>query len=129
MPSNGATRNRDREFIRNQLFIPTSDPMVVDKVLRIMMAAPNHVAARGLRGVLTFNGPAIAARCTVPALHVVAASPYNPPHLMSQWLPNVVHGQTVGAGHFNQLEAPDQVNLMIENFMRHYVFAATVVGA
>ena len=41
---------------------------------------------------------------------------------MSQWLPNVAHGITVGAGHFNQLEAPDQVNAMIESFVRHYVF-------
>ncbi len=28
-----------------------------------------------------------------------------------------------GAGHAHQLEVPDQVNLMIDNFMRHYVFA------
>ena len=47
---------------------------------------------------------------------------------MVQWLPQVVHGQTVGAGHINQLEAPDQVNLMIENFMRHYVFAPAMAG-
>ena len=30
-------------------------------------------------------------------------------------------GWTVGAGHFNQLEVPDQVNTMIEGFLRHYV--------
>ena len=55
------------------------------------------------------------------ALHLAAASPVNPPHLMSQWLPHVVHGWTVGAGHFNQLEVPDQVNAMIEGFLRHHV--------
>ena len=27
----------------------------------------------------------------------------------------------VGAGHFNQLEVPDQVNAMIEAFLGHYV--------
>jgi hypothetical protein len=27
----------------------------------------------------------------------------------------------VVAGHFNQLEVPDQVNAMIEGFLRHYV--------
>jgi pimeloyl-ACP methyl ester carboxylesterase len=48
---------------------------------------------------------------------------------MSESLPNVVHGQTVGAGHFNQLEAPDQVNLMIESFMRHYVSAPATTGS
>jgi len=41
--------------------------------------------------------------------------------LISEWLPNVVNGWTVGAGHFNQLEVPDQVNAMIEGFLRHYV--------
>jgi hypothetical protein len=39
---------------------------------------------------------------------------------MSQWLPNVVNGWTVGAGHPNQLEVSDQVNAMIEGFLRHY---------
>jgi hypothetical protein len=29
-----------------------------------------------------------------------------------------VTGQTVGAGHFNMLEVPDQVNSMIEHFLR-----------
>jgi hypothetical protein len=37
---------------------------------------------------------------------------------MSQWLPNVVNGWTVGAGHPNQLEVSDQVNAMIEGFLR-----------
>jgi hypothetical protein len=32
-----------------------------------------------------------------------------------------VNAQTVGGGHFNQLEAPDQVNLMIEAFLECYV--------
>jgi hypothetical protein len=27
-------------------------------------------------------------------------------------------GQTVGAGHFNQLEVPEQVNAMIERFLQ-----------
>jgi hypothetical protein len=67
-----------------------------------------------LRGIAAFDGPAVAAHCKVPTIHLAAASPFNPPHLMSQWLPNVVHGQTVGAGHINQLETPEQVNLMIE---------------
>ena len=88
-----------------------------------MMGAPSHVAASALRGIPAFDGPAVAAHCKVPALHLAAASPFNPPHRMSQWLPNVVPGQTVGAGHFNQLEAPDQVSSMIENFRRHHAFA------
>jgi hypothetical protein len=31
--------------------------------------------------------------------------------------PGITIGMTVGAGHFNQLEVPDQVNPMIERFL------------
>jgi pimeloyl-ACP methyl ester carboxylesterase len=110
-----------RRFIAN-MFLPTSDRKLVEDVLAVMLAAPSHVAASVMRGALAFDGPAVAAQCKVPALHLVATSPpRNPPHLMSQWLPTVVHGWTVGAGHFNQLEVPDQVNAMIEGFLRHHV--------
>jgi pimeloyl-ACP methyl ester carboxylesterase len=109
-----------REFITN-MFLPTSDRRLVQDVAEVMLAAPTHVAADAIRGTLEFDGCAAAACCKVPALHLAATPPRNPPHLMSEWLPNVVNGWTVGAGHFNQLEVPDQVNAMIEGFLRHYV--------
>jgi pimeloyl-ACP methyl ester carboxylesterase len=110
-----------RQFIVNRLFLPTSDRRLVEDVLAVMLAVPSHVAASAMRGVLAFDGPAVAAQCTVPALHLATTPPSNPPHLMSQWLPTVVHGWTVGAGVFSQLEVPDQVNAMIEGFLRHHV--------
>jgi pimeloyl-ACP methyl ester carboxylesterase len=110
-----------RQFIANRLFLPTSDRKLLEDVLAVMLAAPSHVAASAMRGDHAFDGPAVAAQCKVPALHLAATPPLNPPHLMSQWLPTVVNGWTVGAGHFNQLEVPDQVNAMIEGFLRHHV--------
>jgi hypothetical protein len=50
-----------------------------------------------------------------------ASPPRMPPASIRERLPNIVDGCTVGAGHFNQLEVPDQVNAMIEAFLRHYV--------
>jgi pimeloyl-ACP methyl ester carboxylesterase len=110
-----------RQFIVNRLFLPTSDRKLVADVLAKMLATPSHVAASAMLGVLAFDGPAVAAQCTVPALHLATTPPSNPPHLLSQWLPTVVHGWTVGSGVFSQLEVPDQVNAMIEGFLRHYV--------
>jgi pimeloyl-ACP methyl ester carboxylesterase len=108
------------DFIEQRLFLPTSDRKLVQDVLAVMMAAPAHVAASAMKGILAFDGVTVAARCKVPALHLAGTPPLNPPHLMSQWLPTVVNGLTVGAGHFNQLEVPDQVNSMIEGFLRHH---------
>ena len=102
-------------------FLPTSDRKLVEDVMAVLMAAPNHVAASSLRGILQFDGKALAEHCKVPALHLAPTDPGNPPHLMSQWLPHVVNGLAVGAGHFFHLEVPDQVNAMIEGFMRHYL--------
>jgi pimeloyl-ACP methyl ester carboxylesterase len=79
-----------RQFIVNRLFRPTSDRKLVEEVLAVMMAVPSHVAANAMRGVLAFDGPAVAAQCTVPALHLATTPPLNPPHLLSQWLPTVV---------------------------------------
>ncbi|GIX48317.1 MAG: 3-oxoadipate enol-lactone hydrolase [Candidatus Tectimicrobiota bacterium] len=110
-----------RQFITERLFLPTSDRKLVEDVLAVMLAAPPHVAASAMRGILAFDGVAAAARCRVPALHLAATPPLNPPHQMAEWLPGVVQGWTVGAGHFNQLEVPEQVNAMIEGFLRHYV--------
>jgi pimeloyl-ACP methyl ester carboxylesterase len=109
-----------RQFIAN-MFLPTSDRRLVEDVLAMMLAAPRHAAVSAMRGGREFDGPAVAAQCQVPALHLAATPPRNPPHLMAQWLPTVVNSWTVGAGHFNQLEVPDQVNAMIEAFLRHYV--------
>lgn len=110
-----------QQYIMDSMFLPTSDRKLIEDVLEVMMAAPVHVAAEAMRGILDFDAPVVAAQCKTPALHLAATPPRNPPHLMSEWLPTVVNGWTVGAGHFNQLEAPDQVNAMIESFLRHYV--------
>jgi pimeloyl-ACP methyl ester carboxylesterase len=85
-----------RQFIVNRLFRPTSDRKLVEDVLAVMLAVPSHVATSAMRGVLAFDGPAVAAQCKVPALHLATTPPLNPPHLLSQWLPTVVHGWTVG---------------------------------
>jgi pimeloyl-ACP methyl ester carboxylesterase len=113
-----------RQFIEQALFLPQSPAELRSRVADEMVSAPSHVAAAAMRGILAFDGPRVAATCRVPALHIAATPPLNPPHLLSEWMPDVVHGWTVGAGHFNQLEAADQVNSMIEAFARHYAGAA-----
>ena len=62
--------------------------------------------------------------CSVPALHVAAKPPLNPQALIAEHLKGVVNAQTVGAGHFNQLLVPVQVNDMIDRFAETYVFQA-----
>jgi len=110
-----------RQYVTERFFLPTSDRKLLEQVLAAMTAMPSRVAATALRAIPEFNGAAVAALCKVPVLHIAAQPPLNPPHLVAQLLPTAIHGMTVGAGHFNQLEVPDQVNAMIEAFLRHHV--------
>jgi pimeloyl-ACP methyl ester carboxylesterase len=110
-----------RQLITQMMFLPRSDPRFIENVLSVMLSVPHHVAGHAMRGILDFDGSAATRKCKVPALHIAATPPLNPPNMMAEMLPGVVNGWTVGAGHFNQLEAADQVNSMIEKFMRHYL--------
>lgn len=109
-----------RDFI-NMLFLPTSPADLKARIVDEMSSAPAHVAAGAMRGLLAYDGVAVAKKVSLPALHIAATPPLNPPHMMAEWLPHAVNGWTVGAGHFNMLEAPNQVNDMIERFVDQYV--------
>ncbi|HEY7495678.1 MAG TPA: transposase [Candidatus Tectomicrobia bacterium] len=65
-----------RQFIANNLFLPTSDRKLVEDVLAVMLATPCHVATSAMRRDLAFDGPAVAAQCMVPALHLAATPPH-----------------------------------------------------
>jgi len=50
-------------------------------------------------------------------LYLAAASPLADLARLRELCPHVMIGQTVGAGHFHQLEVPVQVNAMIDRFL------------
>jgi pimeloyl-ACP methyl ester carboxylesterase len=64
-----------------------------------------------------FDGAGALARVTVPVVSIGSAVPANASADLRRLCPGITVGQTVGAGHFNQLEVPGQVNAMIERFL------------
>jgi len=76
-------------------------------------AVPAPVAAAAMRGMAEFDGAGTLDRVRVPVLSIHARRP----EVGLREHPAVTIGQTVGAGHFPQLEVPDQVNAMIERFL------------
>ena len=53
---------------------------------------------------------------TTMAMLMVLDRPPDPTRLRAL-VPGIHYGMTVGAGHFCQLEVPDQVNAMIDRFL------------
>jgi pimeloyl-ACP methyl ester carboxylesterase len=99
------------------MFLP-SDEARRDEIIAGMTALPPAIAGAALRGIAEFDGTTALREVGVPLLSIGSAAPTNAPEDFRAACPTITIGQTVGSGHFNQLEVPDQVNSMIERFLR-----------
>jgi pimeloyl-ACP methyl ester carboxylesterase len=113
-----AYQDVSRGFVSNMLFLPTDDPKRKEQIVEHMASAPQYVMHSAMESIFACDTAASAGGCKVPALLINAAAPLSDLGRLREVCPHVMIGQTVGAGHFNQLEVPDQVNAMIERFMQ-----------
>jgi pimeloyl-ACP methyl ester carboxylesterase len=88
-------------------------------IVETMCAVPLSIAAAVMRGVIAWKGVDALALCTAPLL-VLGTAPggSNDPARLLPFKPDLHFGLTVGAGHFHQLETPEQVTPMIERFLQ-----------
>ena len=112
-----------RDFV-SQMFLPTDDGELEEQVASVMVATPQHVMASAMECIFRCDTAASVASCQVPALVIMAREALANLSQLQELCPHVVIGKTVGTGHFNQLEAPEQVNSMIERFMHVSSIAA-----
>lgn len=104
-----------RQFARS-LVLPT-DRADYDRIVEVMSAVHPQVAAGGAQAMADFDGVGALEHLASPALIVHAATAERG---LDQLVPDrrlLTLGRTVGAGHFNHLEVPDQVVPMIERWL------------
>lgn len=109
-----------RVFVES-MFLPTDDAERKRAIVEAMGSVPLPVAAAMMQGTLAWNAVAALALCDVPLLVLRSSgSPggSNDPARLLSVNPRLQLGVTVGAGHFHQLEVPEQVTAMIERFVR-----------
>ena len=104
------------EFI-GQMFLPTSDPDLQARIVDQMTSTPQHVMASAFEHITGLDLAPAAQACKVPAMYIQGGRPQPGLNRLEELCPQLVVGRTVGAGHFNQLEVPEQVNAMIERFL------------
>src|SRR5215472_4301241 len=97
------------------MFLPT-DRVKRAAIIEQMPSTPPGIAAEIMRAMGEFDASTLA-QATVPVVSIGSAVPANASADLRRLCPAIAVGQTVGAGHFNQLEVPDQVNAMIERFL------------
>jgi pimeloyl-ACP methyl ester carboxylesterase len=98
------------------MFLPT-DVVRRDAIIEQMQRTPPAISAAVMRAMGEFDGGGALGRATVPVLSIGSAGPSNASADLRHRCPSITIGQTVGAGHFLQLEVPGQVNAMIERFL------------
>jgi pimeloyl-ACP methyl ester carboxylesterase len=95
------------------------DEQLAQRIADVMCAVPLPVATAVIRGVNAWNGVGALALCTVPTLLLRSTLGADPDAVRLRAIkPDLEVGITVGAGHFHQLEVPEQVNAMIERFLQ-----------
>lgn len=114
-PDSGRAR---RDYIAG-MFHPQDDTERCRRITDAMCSVPLPIALAQLRGVLTWNGLGALQLLTAPMLVLLSETGGgNDPARLLGLKPNLQFGVTVGAGHFHQLEVPEQVNAMIERFIK-----------
>ena len=104
-----------REYVHD---MGARDEELARWIVELMCRPEQHVAAAVIRGVSEWDGRGPLARCEVPVLVLRDEIGENTDVLrLLEIKPDLQAGITVGAGHFHQLEVPEQVNAMIERFL------------
>lgn len=106
-----------RRFATEQFFTKASDPALKERLVDAMCRTPMHVVVSAFQGVAAFDSEAALRHLAAPALYVEAAPGLDRLARLQELCPDALVGTTVGAGHFHQLEVPQQVNPMIERFV------------
>ncbi|MEU4570455.1 alpha/beta fold hydrolase [Micromonospora sp. NPDC023956] len=111
-----------RESIVRSYFLPRSDPRLVEWVVTAMATPSTEVAHEPIAGLATFlraeGDVAALARWDRPLLFVGSNAPFADYARLAELAPRADIGQTVGSGHFVQLEVPAQVNAMISRHLQ-----------
>jgi len=110
-------RATHRAFLSDALFIPADDPDRKQRILAEMTSKPDHVTQSCFDGIIAADMDSALRACKLPFLYLAAAVPLTDFTRLKELCPGVTIGQTVGAGHFHQLEVPEQVNAMIDRFL------------
>lgn len=121
-PVAAALRGEDYRSVAAQLieslFLPTDDQERKAQIAVEAAAMPQHVMASAFEQHITaYDSTDAAAACRVPVLYIGAATPLGDATRFRELCPQLMVGQTVGAGHWNHLDAAAQVNAMIAQFL------------
>ncbi|WP_328343756.1 alpha/beta fold hydrolase [Micromonospora sp. NBC_00421] len=110
-----------RESIVRSYFPPYSDPRLVERVVAATARPSTEVAYAPIAGLAEWTAAegdvAALRRWDRRLLFVGSNAPFADYARLAQLAPQAVIGQTVGSGHFVQLQVPTQVDAMLDRYL------------
>jgi pimeloyl-ACP methyl ester carboxylesterase len=100
------------------LFLPEDDPQRKARILDQVALLPQGVALPLWESACAWDGGAALAGYRLPLLYVAADPPCSDLTRLRAACPQAMVGQTIGAGHYHQLEVPEPVGAMMERLIR-----------
>lgn len=105
------------EAFYGRFFTNARDKKLAASVSKDAGKTPQHGAVGSTQALLTYKMAPAAKAVKQPALYIAASQGNARWDVLKELMPQVQFARVVGAGHFLQLEAPDQTNAMIEEFL------------
>lgn len=106
-----------RAFETQQFFIASSAEELKRGLVDAACHTPQHVVVPAFRDLAAFDAEAALAAVKAPLLCVGAEPMVRDEARLRAIRPDAIIARTAGAGHFHQVEVPDQVNAMLARFM------------
>ncbi len=101
------------------LFAPGDDPGMTAWILDQAVLTPPHVTSSiWEESIRSWNDEDALRGCRVPCLYIDAGTPNADLARAGELCPRLMVARTVGSGHFSPLIVPEQVNAMLERFLR-----------
>jgi pimeloyl-ACP methyl ester carboxylesterase len=101
------------------LFGPDDDPALTSWILDQAARTPRHVTSSlWEESVSSWDDEHALRECRVPILYIDAGTPNADLARARELCPRLMLARTVGSGHFSPLVVPEQVNALLERFLR-----------
>ena len=101
-------------------FRPDFDHAAADREAARSATTPPHVIASAMQHIQTHDNAGALEKLSLPALYIAAGTTGLPTTRIREALTprGIWFGETVGSGHFVQMEAPQQLRAMLDRFLR-----------
>jgi pimeloyl-ACP methyl ester carboxylesterase len=108
-----------RAYFASRFFGPDDDAATREWILnQIVLTEPHVTSSLWEESLVSWDDEAALRECRVPLLYIDAGTPNADLAAAVKLCPGLMIARTIGSGHFSPLVVPEQVNAVLDRFLR-----------